>query len=228
MAQAVLVGHQLDEPGFAIGVQILHLVRGEGHFVLPHLREGRVRKREALDVKLELIVLQAGHPVHQTAQVGQRGHLAAADVQHEAAHFQRRGIVDVAGREVSTRHQLAQRDQRIERAFGPGSADAHPVGIGPQVVFLGGEGRVQHKADAVRSGGQLPPQRGGQHRLQAGQFRRQGRSSGHRAQTGQFFIQAGARENRSFHPDSLLSACKVRLIRRPTSISYPAPASARR
>ena len=84
VTEAVLVGHEIDMPFAAIGIEIEYLLRCQRRGMLPYLPVLFVSKG-MLHVELKLVDLPAGEPVNQIIERLHCGHSAAADIMHHAA-----------------------------------------------------------------------------------------------------------------------------------------------
>ena len=153
MAEAVLVGHQLDKPRPAVGVEGADLLGREGARVGPHLAV--VTEREGvLGVQLQLVDLPRREPVDEREEGLHRRHLVARDVDHHAAHREVGPVGDRANgeRPVVRVTQLVEGGTRVEFARRVRGIDHDRVVADAQPVALARERGVHGRRGLSHDG----------------------------------------------------------------------------
>src|SRR5215207_2774968 len=138
--EGVLVGHQLDEPLTAIGVEPEYLLTGHRASLRPYLAVVLVGEG-VLRIQLEVVDLPPGEQVDQTEERLQGRDLAPAYVEHHPARREIRGVLDLTRRELSLAlaQHLHQGHDAVERPGRIAGNEVYPVVSNPQPVALCGD-----------------------------------------------------------------------------------------
>ena len=131
MSQHILVGDKVNEAGTRIGGQTAELLSSERSLVAEKIAVLGVVEAETLHIELQMVNAHPTKEVNQGVKRLHLGNLVAANIQHNAAHLQRRGVLHGAyGQEMAGRldNQLAQRLNGIIQACAVRTVDVHGAG----------------------------------------------------------------------------------------------------
>jgi hypothetical protein len=152
--QAILVGDQFDEAGFAVFVQRLNFVGRQRTGIFPDFFVAAISKR-VLHVQLKLIDFPAGQLVDDLEKRLQRGNFVAADVEHQAAHGEIGPVFDFQagkGRGEKTT-KLLEGLVGVENGGGIGCRNSGLGDINNQmIVFARRKRRIQFDDHRTRAG----------------------------------------------------------------------------
>ncbi len=138
VAEAVLVGHQLDEAFAAIGVELLDVARGERGGVPPNAFVFLVGE-SVFGVELELVVLEGGEQVDQLEQRFLGGDFAAGNIEHVAALLEVGPVFDFEARDRALRilgEYLGKGGFRVKGGCLVGGGNFDAVGLDRQGVSV--------------------------------------------------------------------------------------------
>ena len=161
MAEAVLVGHELNMPFTAIGVEQHDLFAREGAGILPDDLVAPVGEG-MLGIELELVHLETGQQVDQLVERLHGRDAVAGDVEHDAALRVVRPVFDLHGGQHDVakvagvhRDQLPQGRCAVEEPGGVsgGDEDAIPADHQPVALRARTDGGIHVKGDFGFAGG---------------------------------------------------------------------------
>ena len=148
--QHILVGYKIDEMRLGVGGKLAEFLGGDGRFIAEKIAVLRIIEAEPFHVKLQMVDAHFAKQPNQTVQRFHLGDLVAANVQHDAADFQRGGVLHGADGQIAAGGlygQLADGLDGVVQTRAIGAADVYAVltdfhlkRAGDAVHQIGGDG----------------------------------------------------------------------------------------